>query len=399
MRIAIAGGGPGGLFAAVVLAQSGHDVVVFERSESDGDTGAGIQISPNGTRLLRDYGLLDAAKRVAFEPQAAVLARSDTGATVFRTPLGAEAVARYGAPYLHLHRADLSRVLSDAVLANGVDLRKGVRVDRFDAGKDEISVRTSNDALETFDLLVGADGIHSTVRRILFGDERACFTGHVAWRGMVPADRVPSGLIAPDATVWAGPGRHFVHYYVRGGALINFVAVEERDAWTEETWQADGSINEVRMAFASWSSGIAAVLNATDECNLWGLFDRAPLERWCGTRVVLLGDACHPMLPYMAQGAVMAFEDAVVLSRSLQSNTDIADEVTEYENIRKPRAIKVQDRARRNGKLFHERSGLVRAMTLTPLSLTGRLLPGVITRQLDWIYGYDASAVAATRIG
>jgi len=400
VQVTIAGGGPGGLFASLVLAGDGHDVVVLEQTAAPCDDGAGIQISPNGMRLLAHAGLLDEIRAVAFEPRAAELRCSVSGRQVFRAPLGSSAEARYGAPYFHLHRADLTAVLADAARHRGVDLRYGARVSSCttDGSAPVHTVLDDGTRIES-DLLIGADGIHSVIRSELFGSSQARFTGQAAWRGLVPANKIPPGLIAPDATVWAGPGRHFVHYFVRAGALINFVAVEERAAWAEENWQIPGDIDDLRRSFRDWDPGITALLDAAEKCHLWGLHDRPPLDKWTRGRVALLGDACHPMLPFMAQGAVMAFEAAVVLARALRALADdIPAALASYEAVRKPRTTRVQERARRNGKLFHRRSALGRSLAFTPMTIASRFAPSVIARQLDWLYGYDASTAGISRI-
>ena len=398
MHVGIVGAGPGGLFASIALANTGHDVVVFEQAQRQEDVGAGIQISPNGTRLLAHHGLLEALQNSAFEPEATVLQRADTGKLVFRTPMGQSASKRYGAPYLHLHRADLVQVLHAAAIERGIKIQNNARVAKFVNTSDSINIHLEGSTTQTFDLLVGADGIHSAVRTQMLGPEQARFTGNIAWRGLVPAERIDPDLIAPDTTVWAGSGQHFVHYFVRGGSLINFVAVKEHDYWAEESWSMPGNLDHVRTAFNGWSPGITQLLGSADTCHLWGLFDRPPLARWTGQRIALLGDACHPMLPFMAQGAVMAFEDAVILSRTLASADNIQTALEHYEAIRKPRTTRIQERARRNGHLFHQHSALKRNLTLTPLALINQLAPDIIARRLDWIYGYDACAVDVERI-
>ena len=289
MRIAIVGAGPGGLFASIVLTDSGHDVVLFEQANARDDTGAGIQVSPNGTRLLAQYNVLEPLLPLAFEPQAAELRRADTGQIVFKTPLNSETDARYDAPYLHLHRADLAHTLYDEAVKRGVTIFSPSRIETFSITPDSVRIEADDDTHATFDLLIGADGIHSATRTHLFGKENARYTGHVAWRGLVPADHIDAGLIPPNATVWAGPGQHFVHYYVRGGELVNFVAVQKRTDWADENWQTPGDLDEVREAFHGWSDGITQILNGAETCHLWGLFDRPPLPRWTGPRVALLG--------------------------------------------------------------------------------------------------------------
>jgi len=390
VRIVIAGGGPGGLFASIVLANDGHDVVLLEQAREIGDIGAGIQLSPNGTRLLAQHGLLTHLEQTAFEPQAATLRNAISGRVVFRTPLGQTARSRYGAPYLHVHRGDLTSGLLHAARSHGVDVRPGTTVKTVRTDDAYAEITTANNETIHCDLLIGADGIHSTVREQMFGATPARFTNHVAWRGVVPTDKIPEGLVAPDATVWSGSGWHFVHYYVRGGDLINFVAIKERDTWTEESWRTPGDINEVRTTFGDQTPAISALLEATRTCHLWGLFDRPPLEAWSKNRVTLLGDACHAMLPFMAQGAVMAIEDAIVLARSLRAEQSVLTALKNYEAIRKPRTTRIQGRARRNGKLFHTRSTTARTLKFLPIAAVNSVAPSLIARQLDWIYGYDA---------
>ena len=241
------------------------------------------------------------------------------------------------------------------------------------------------------DLVIGADGIRSAVRGQLDGPEEPDFIGQIAWRGTIPAGRLPDGLVAPDATVWAGPGRHLVTYYLRGGSLVNFVAVEERAEWTAEGWSTPGDPDQLRRAFTGWHGDVTGLLDHVEETFLWGLFGRPEQVRWVDGPVVLIGDAAHPMLPFMAQGAAMALEDVAVLVRELQASGDMADTLLGYEQLRWARVARVQQRSLANGRFFHKRSGLARFGTWGLVSAVSRLAPGLAAGQLDWLYGHDAT--------
>jgi salicylate hydroxylase len=356
LDVLIVGAGLGGLFAATVLAQRGMAVTVCERAPALGEAGAGIQISPNGARLLRRIGALRTVEQAAFQPEAAEMRDGRTGATILHLPLGALAEERWGAPYLQVHRADLLAALEQAARAAGVTIRLGAAV--------------------------------AAVREALFGPEAPRFTGQIAWRGIAPAEALPRGLVNPTATVWTGPGRHLVTYYLRRGECVNVVAVEERDAGRAEDWRAEGDPAEMRAAFAGWAPGAAQVLEAMDTCLLWGLYDRPAMPEWTRGRAALLGDACHPMLPFMAQGAVQAFEDGAALARCLSAETPVPEGLRRYAASRRARATRVQETARRNGRLFHARGAVERAARFAPLAIGSRLAPRVAMSRLDWLYGH-----------
>ncbi|MCZ6643127.1 MAG: FAD-dependent monooxygenase, partial [Gammaproteobacteria bacterium] len=243
------------------------------------------------------------------------------------------------------------------------------------------------------DVVIGCDGIHSAVRKSLFGADEPRFTGHMAWRGMVTASRLPKSLLGSNVTAWMGPEKHFVHYPVRGGELINFVGVVERapsDDVREESWRTEGDKAEIVEDFGDWHPDIVALINAADRCFKWALYDRDPLPNWSAGRVTLLGDACHPMLPYMAQGAAMAIEDAWVLSRMLENWEDeTAEGFLEYERYRRPRTNKVVLGSRAQGQQFHLSDRWMVLMRNVRLGLGSRFLPDVAMQQLDWLHGYD----------
>jgi salicylate hydroxylase len=393
LRAAIAGAGLGGLYAAVALARAGAEVTVVERAEELGEAGAGIQVSPNGARALARIGVLAAVEKTAFQPEAAEMRFGLTGALVMRLPLGAAAEARWGAPYLQAHRADLLGVLEKAARKAGVTIRLGETVTGVTQDDDAAALTLASGETVGADVALAADGVRSIIREQVFGPAAPRFTGQVAWRGTVEASRLPKGLVKPTATVWVGAGRHVVTYYLRRGHLVNFVAVEERKAWADEDWWQEGDPEEMRRAFPDWDDGVTTVLGAAQSCMLWGLFDRAPPPRWSRNRIALLGDAAHPMLPFMAQGAVQAFEDGAALARLLPGADDVPAALRAYEAERRKRATRVQEGAKLNATLFHARGPVLQTLMYGPLALGSRLAPEFAMSRLDWLYG-DRSAAA-----
>ncbi len=389
-RALVAGGGIGGLAAALALARTGWAVTVFERAESFGEVGAGLQMSPNACKVLRWLGVLDAVAEVGFRPSAAAMRDGHTGATIYRVALGDAAEARWKAPYLHVHRADLHEILLQAAKDAGVALETGAPVEGYGTRTETVRLKLADGRAEQADLLVAADGIGSALRNVLNGPEKPRYTGQIAWRTTVPADRLPDGLVAPDATVWAGPGRHIVTYYLRGGRLVNLVAVEETDERAPEGWAAPGDPERLRAAFHGWHDEVTALLAAVERPFLWGLFERAEQVRWCDGRVGLLGDAAHAMLPFMAQGAAMALEDAAVLARCLRGRDPVPEALLAYESARFDRVTRVQAQSRSNGLLFHKRTELGRLFSWAPIAAVAWFAPGFAAAQLDWLYGYDA---------
>jgi len=285
----------------------------------------------------------------------------------------------------------LLAALSNAAREAGADIRAGARVEGYGVRPEGAALKLVGGETLTGDLVIGADGIRSVLRAQINGPEAPDFTGQVAWRGTIPAERLPEGLVAPDATVWAGPGRHLVSYYLRGRSLVNFVAVEERSVWTAEGWSIQGDPDEMCRGFAGWHEDVTGLLDYVDETFLWGLFGRPEQVRWADGPVVLIGDAAHPMLPFMAQGAAMALEDVAVLMRELQAGGDLAESLLAHEERRWSRVARVQRTSRANGRLFHKRSGLARLGNWGLIAAVSRLAPGLAAAQLDWLYGHDAT--------
>ena len=396
MTVLIAGAGIGGLAAALSLHQAGIPARIFERARQLDEVGAGVQISPNGARVLHALGLERALDVVAFRPQAIELREYRSGLVIARTALGDELAARYGAPYYHIHRADLHAVLERAVrerCGDVIALDRGVEdVNQTD---DRVELTLSDGTQVSGDIVIGCDGIHSSVRRALFGPEQPDFTGHVAWRGVVPADRLKGVDLRPVATSWMAPHSHAVTYFLRCGQLVNFVGVTEQSGWRSESWTESGSKADLRRAFAGWHPIVRAVVDAIDEPFRWALFARQPLPQWSLGRATLLGDACHPMLPFLAQGAVMAIEDGAVLASCLLAGGgDRVGALRRYERLRLRRTARVQAAARAQGALFHTANPLARLSSFGAMGFASRFLPAHVATRNDWLMAYDATRQA-----
>ncbi|HXN12958.1 MAG TPA: FAD-dependent monooxygenase [Candidatus Acidoferrales bacterium] len=393
MRIIIIGAGIGGLAAALTLRRAGFEVQVFEQAAELREVGAGIQISPNASRILHRLGLEQPMRRMGVRPHAIVIRRWDDGRELARQPLADACERTFGAPYYNFHRADLLDLLSAAV-PHGV-IQMDHRCVGLTQHADRVEVQFHNSAVADADLVVGADGIHSTVRNAIIGPESPRFSGHVAYRGLVPADRMADLGVEMAANVWWGPDHHFVHYYVGAGARYhNWVALTPGE-WRVESWTARGQVADALKEFEGWHPQIRAIISAVETTNRWALYDRDPLPRWTVGRVTLMGDAAHPMLPYMAQGAVQSIEDAAVLAKCLEhaGAHDVGAALIRYEQTRKPRASQCQDGSRRNAVMFHLADGEEqRSRDANLASSATAPLP-----QNAWLYGHDVEAEFAQK--
>lgn len=393
MKAVIIGGGIGGLAAGLALRRIGWDAVVLERAINLEEVGAGVQISPNGVRALEWLGVIERLRDALFEPEAISLRMGRTGRSIFRLPMKGYAEARWGAPFYQIHRADLHAALADAFRDAGGLIRPGSEVTGYVREHNGASAYIADRDQRNFgDILIGADGIKSVIRAQMLGADRARFTGNVAWRILAPVaalDRPPP----PEGVIWAGRGRHAVTTRIKGGSVVNFVGIVEQSGWQEEGWTIPGAQSQALLDFEGWQPELLEIIRSDPAPSRWALFDRPPLATWLDGPVALLGDAAHPMLPSMAQGAVQALEDAVVLARYLE-HMPPEQALTAYFETRKPRVTQIQARSRDNLRMFHK-SGLSKLMTYMPIWAAAQLKPDLIHNQQDWIYGADVTVEPA----
>jgi salicylate hydroxylase len=353
LKILIAGAGIGGLTAALACLKRGIDVEVYEQASELREVGAGLQLSANGSRVLYELGLEAELKRLSCEATGKEIRLWNSGETWKLFDLGAESLARYGYPYFTVYRPDLHRILIDAVRAIKPDaIHLNARCLGFDQDVNGVVMHLENRPVRG-DVLIGADGVHSQIRQSLFGQDSPEFTGLLAWRGVIPMERLPQHLHRKVGTNWVGPGGHVVHYALSAGRLMNFVGIKERSDWTVESWNMRGSTEECLADFVGWNEDIQLMIRAIDIPYKWALMTRAPLPQWSKVRVSLLGDACHSTLPFLAQGAVMAIEDGYILARALAEYRDASRALIQYEAARRVRTTRIVEGAAGNAKRFH----------------------------------------------
>jgi salicylate hydroxylase len=388
-EITVIGAGIGGLAAAVALRLQGAAVRVLERAPEIAEVGAGLQISPNGVAVLEALGLAGMAEAESLRARGVRLRDYRRGRQVLHLDLARHAP---GQRYLLMHRADLIGLLERAARHAGVTIETGREVlDVWEAGEGA-RIALADGSSETVPLVLGADGLHSRLRPALNGEARPFFTGQVAWRALVPA---PAAAPA-EAHVWMGPGRHLVTYPLRGGRLMNLVAVREEAAWTAEGWAHPGDPEELRAAFADFAPEARALLDKVEAVHVWGLFRHPVAARWHGQASALLGDAAHPTLPFLAQGANLALEDAWVLAACLARSPAPAA-LEAYQARRRPRVARAIAAANANARNYHLRNPLLRGAAHTALRLGGALLPAAPLRRFDWLYGHDVTAEIEVR--
>jgi 2-polyprenyl-6-methoxyphenol hydroxylase-like FAD-dependent oxidoreductase len=388
IRIAIIGGGLGGSAAALSLLKAGFDVQVYERARMLREVGAGIVLTPNVTRILQRLGFAAALEALGVAPLAFHQRRWDDGRTLLYTPVN-NAPGKPAMVYTS-HRSDVLSMLIGALPPERLHL--GHRMTAFDDRGDRVALEFANGARAEADIVIGADGIHSTVRELLFGAEHPRFTGCVAYRGLVPAGRLSALGLPHEQQIWMGPGKHFVHYPVSAGRLVNFVCLIDREAWTKESWTEPGDIADALAAYDGWHSQVRSIISSVEETFVWGLFDRAPLECWSVNRVTLLGDACHPMLPFLAQGAAQAIEDGATLTAVLaRIGDDVPAALKRYEALRLPRTARIQAVAAGNKTRNHLPDGPEqRARDAAMAAGKAQWSIGASA----WVYDHDASAIA-----
>lgn len=384
-KISIIGGGIGGTSAALALLDAGFEVQIFEKSSFQREVGAGIQISPNASRILIKLGLGNDLENMGVRPEAWHQRRWEDGRTLLRTPLAGTMEDAFGAPHYQMHRADVLGTLGSH-LPDGVLKTEKSLVGLTPIGEG-VEMKFADGTTASADVVVGADGIHSKTREILFGPNRANFKNCIAFRGLIPRERIAHLDIPVEAQIWMGPGRHFVHYYVRRGELFNFVANVEMDEWKEESWTEPGDPHVVRQAYTGWHPQIQSILEAVEETFVLALHDRKPLKRWSKGRVTLLGDACHPMEPHVAQGAAQAIEDGATLARCLFDYDDAQTALERYEALRIPRTSRVQALADGNRKRFHMLDGREQQMRDAEMA---KAVTDFSLANVAWLYGHDA---------
>ena len=352
MKIAIVGGGIGGLATALAMTQTGYAVTVHERSAQLVDQGAGITLAPNATRVLYHLGLGPALEETSVTPPKTEYRHYRTGAVIMRM-MTRDFRTLYGSPYMRLHRWDLQHAMITRLseIAPGA-LRLGSQVDQLESHGDHVALTFADGRVETADVVVAADGIRSSIRETLFNPAPPEFTGFVAWRGLVNTADLPKHL--HESAVAFGHGRHINRYLVRRGELLNFVAVAQRDQWEAEGWMIPAPLDEFLAEFASFDEGTRTIISrpVRGQVFKWGLFGRPWLEQWWSGRVVLLGDAAHPMLPFLGQGAANALEDAMILTRCLTSESTPEQAFALYQKTRGPRVKGATEQAARRGDRY-----------------------------------------------
>ena len=385
--IAIIGGGLAGLATAQALAAFGLEAEIFERDSSLGEVGAGINISPQAVKALAAIGLGERLAAVANVLPGFITRDMHTGEQLEAYDRGVDR-ARYGAPHQTFHRADLMQALASGIDPNRLHLDH--RLVALEERASGTLLSFANGTTREAAIVIAADGIHSVVRRALYGEDDPSYTGQMVWRALLKGSEVPSFVMEPHGRVqWLSAGRHFWAYYLRGREVVNIVTQEDTDKWVEEGWSIPGDPAEMRLSFPNPEPNLKALLDVVTECSKWGLFTRPLTEKWGRGRIQLIGDAAHAMLPNAGQGACQAFEDAYILARWLDARRDDpADALAHFRRIRIPRVHGVQKRSFANARIKHMHDRAAQKAILETDHKTGR----GSERSMDWIVGYDPVA-------
>ncbi len=391
LSVAVIGGGIGGLTAALHLLRAGFDVQIYEQSRQMTEAGAGLVMSPNATRLLIKLGLGDELAKAAVRPAGFHQRRWQDGRTLAFSRTAHEMETRYGSPHYVFHRGDMHQILVQAMPPERIHLAHRC-TGAADRGSHVEATFANGTAIKA-DVLIGADGVHSIIRGLLLGAERPRFTGCVAYRGLIPIERVAHLGLDTASNNWMGPGRHFVHYPVSAGRMLNFVGLLEQDSWIEESWNEPGSLSDLAEAYAGFHAQVRGIIGAADQTFKWALLDRDPLPRWSFGRITLLGDACHPMLPFLGQGAAQAIEDGATLTACLEKHRDDVPAALElYQSLRMPRATRCQTISRNNLTRFHLPDGPEQE------ARDAKMATGTTDwsyEAIGWLYSHDASVLPA----
>ncbi len=389
-KVIVSGAGIAGLATALALRQRGVAVTVLEQATQLREAGAGLQIAPNGSRVLQALGLDEAVEAVACEAAAKEVRLWDSGRRWPLFDLGADARARFGAPYWMLHRGDLHQVLRAAFEAAAPGaLLTGVRVERAETIGDAVRVTAADGRAFEADVMVAADGVHSAQRRAVFGEGSAYFTGLMAWRGVVPTARLAPELCEPVGVNWVGPGGHVITYPLRRGELLNVVAIVEKPEWRGESWSDAGTHAEVHRDLAGWHPDLHRLIDAMDTPFRWALLSRPPLAGWVDRRSVLIGDAAHPTLPFLAQGANMALEDALLLARCLTELDDAPAALARFVALRLPRTTRIVQGAADNTHRFH--NPLLADPATAAAYIDREWEPSRVRQRYDWLFEHDVT--------
>jgi len=389
MKVLVVGGGIGGIATVLALRRRGIDVQLYEQAAAFGQVGAGIQVSSNAARILLKLGLGEALRKVATYPQGRDYRGWDSGERLYYTPLGQKAAAHFGAPYYAAHRAELLDVLLSGLGQHG--FRLGSRVQRVDQDANSVTLTLESGETARGDILIGADGIHSAVRAQLFGNELPRYTGNVAWRGLVPAERVAHLDLGSVVGVWMGPNRSIVQYYVSAGRTFNWIGISRSSEPARESWLAEGKVEDALAEYDGWHATIRTIIGATPRVLRQALYDREPLPDWQAGRIVLIGDAAHPMMPFYAQGGAQSIEDAYVLAGCIaESQHKPVEALARFVRMRQPRTAWMQGLARREEELYQTNDAATIKARNEKMRANRTPETATFPPEQERLYGYDA---------